>query len=410
MRISAIDANELSAIAPAGHAWMRIGDRLDRAGIRRLAAMLFTLQLAVFLAVVAGTYGWMAPLERPVTTDFVSFYAAGALADAGTPQLAYDQAAHQRAEEAATAPGVEYRFFNYPPVYLILCAALARLPYLAAFLLFEGVTLALFLVVACRIAGDRSPTAVLVLLAFPMLFWALGLGQNSFLTAGLFGAATLLVDRRPVVAGLLFGALCYKPHFGLLVPVALAAGGHWRAFAAAAASVAALVLASIALFGLDTWRDFLAAAAASPTMYQSGRVLFAGFLSPFGAVRLLGGGVSLAYGVQAVASLLAAGAVIAVWRRNLALPTRAAVLAAGTLVALPLALMYDLMLGAIAGAWLVRADASGYKIPLALLFVLLLPARSIADAWHVPMFPLVTIALFALAIRAARQDGTARRA
>jgi len=42
-----------------------------------------------------------------------------------------------------------------------------------------------------------------------------------------------LLERRPVAAGLLFGLLCYKPHFGLLVPVALASGGYWRSFAAA---------------------------------------------------------------------------------------------------------------------------------------------------------------------------------
>jgi hypothetical protein len=59
------------------------------------------------------------------------------------------------------------------------------------------------------------------------------LRQNSLLTAALFGAATLFVDRRPSVAGVLFGALCYEPPFGLLVPVALAAQKNWRAFAAA---------------------------------------------------------------------------------------------------------------------------------------------------------------------------------
>ena len=59
---------------------------------------------------------------------------------------------------------------------LILCAALAFLPYLAAFLLFEAATLALFLAVACRIVGDRSRTTLLVVLAFPMVFWTAGLG------------------------------------------------------------------------------------------------------------------------------------------------------------------------------------------------------------------------------------------
>src|SRR5713101_520296 len=198
---------------------------------------------------IAATHGWSVPLERPTTTDFASFYAAGALANAGTPELAYDQAAHFAMEQAVTEPGIEYQFFNYPPVYLILCAALAHQPYLPAFVLFIAATLFFYLAVARRILDDHSGTALLVLLAFSMAFWNIGLGQNAFLTAGLFGMATLLIDSRPVVAGLLFGLLCYKPHFGLLIPVALAAGGHWRSFAAAAASAGLLVLASLVLYG-----------------------------------------------------------------------------------------------------------------------------------------------------------------
>jgi hypothetical protein len=73
------------------------------------------------------------------------------------------------------------------------------------------------------------------------------------LTAALFGAATLLIDGRPVPAGLLFGMLCYKPHLGLLIPVALAAGRRWRAFTAAVAAVLGLCAFSAVLFGVDTW-------------------------------------------------------------------------------------------------------------------------------------------------------------
>jgi hypothetical protein len=408
MRVEADIGARMSLAAAAGVTRSRLGNWLDRGRIRRLAALLLAVQLLLFALVIAGTHGELGPLEQPVTTDFVSFYAAGRLADAGTPRLAYDQAAHQAAEEAATAPGVEYRFFNYPPVFLVLCAALAYLPYLAAFLLFEVATLALFLAVACRIVQDYSPTTLLVLLAFPMVFWTAGLGQNAFLTAGLFGAATLLMDRRPFVAGLLFGVLCYKPHFGLLVPIALVAGGYWRAFAGAAMSVAALVLVSVALFGLDTWRDFIATAAGSTAMYQSGRVLFDGFVSAFGAVRLLGGGLYLAYAVQALAGVAAAVAVFVTWNRGLSLPVRAAMLASATLVAVPLALLYDLMLGTIAAAWLIRADSESHKVALAVLFATLVPARTISEAWHIPVYPIVTIALFALALRGAWREMAAR--
>src|SRR5205085_10898883 len=118
--------------------------------------------------------------------------------------------------------------------------------------------------------------------------WHFGLGQTGYLRAALFGAATLLIDRRPIAAGLLFGTLCYTPQFALLVPLALAAIGQWRAIAAGAASGAAFLLLSLALFGADTWHAWLAAAGSSPAMYGSGRILFAGMANTFGAARLIG--------------------------------------------------------------------------------------------------------------------------
>jgi hypothetical protein len=398
--------------AAIGGAW------LNRKRVRAGAAILLVLQVAGLLFIIAGTHGWferwIGPLTKPTTTDFVSFYAAGALADAGTPALAYDQAAHLAAEERVAGAGIGYQYFNYPPVFILVCAALATLPYLVGFILFEAATLVLYLVVATRILGDRSGTALVALLAFPIVFWNLGLGQNAFLTAGLFGAATLFVDRRPVVAGMLFGALCYKPQFAVLVPLALAAAGQWRAFAAAGASAAALVLASLAMFGAATWQAFAAAASASPAMYESGRILFAGMANPFGAARLFGVDAPLAYGLQAAASLGAAGFVVVVWHRRLSLPTRAATLAAAAVVAAPLALLYDLMLGTIAALWLIRdgnapAAAAWEKPALAALFLLLLDGRGLAEGWHVPVFPLAAMALFAIAGARAWREMAQRR-
>lgn len=389
---------------------MDLSRLLTRRRVARFCGVLLAAEIAILAFLVAGTHGWIVPLSRPTTTDFVSFYAAGSLADAGTPALAYDRAAHLAAEERVTGPGVRYQYFNYPPVFLLLCAALAPLPYLVAFVLFEGATLALYLVVATRILADRSGTALVALLAFPIVFWNFGLGQNAFLTAALFGAATLLIDRRPIAAGLLFGALCWKPQLGLMVPFALAAAGRWRAFAAAALSAAALVSASLALFGAGTWRAFLEAVTASPAMYQSGRILFAGMANPSGAARLLGAAAPLAYGVQAAATLVAAVLVVAVWRQKLSLPTRAAVLASASMVAAPLSLLYDLMLGAVAAAWLIRdrgsrAAAGWEKTAFAAGYLLLLDGLGIAETLHVPIFPLVALALFAIAAGRARREG-----
>jgi hypothetical protein len=390
-------------------AQIRSGEWLNRTRIHAYAIILLVIEIAVFAFLVAGTHGWIVPLDKPNTTDFVSFYAAGSLADAGTPALAYDHAAHLAAEEAIVGQGIQYQFFNYPPVYQALFAPIAHLPYLAAFILFEGVTLLFFLFVARRILADFSATALLALVAFPAVWWNIGLGQNAFLTAALFGAATLCVDRRPILAGICFGALCYKPHFALLVPVALALGGHWRAFIAAACSAAALILMTVALFGLGTWVAFIHTAAASHAMYESGRILFGGFVSPFGAMRLIGASIRTAYAVQAVFAVIAVIAVAIVWQRRLSPPVRNAVLASATLVAIPLSLLYDMMLGAVAACWLLRgADKkpppAWEKTVIAAAYAAMIDSRTLAEQLSLPVNTFAALALFALAVNRARGE------
>ncbi|HWE73354.1 MAG TPA: glycosyltransferase family 87 protein [Stellaceae bacterium] len=393
---------------------LKAGDLLDRRRVLVLGGVLLALELVVFLFLIAGTHGWIVALERPTTTDFASFYAAGSLADSGAPALAYNEAAHYAAEQAATAPGIEYQYFYYPPVFLLICALFGRLPYMAAFIAFEAVTLLLCTLVARRTVNEKSATVLLPLLAFPSVFWTMGLGQNAFLTAALFGGALLLIDRRPTLAGVLFGLLCYKPHFGLLIPVALVAGSRWRAFIGAALSSAAMIVLSIALFGWHTWQDFLTLSAGSHSTYESGRIDLSGFVTLFGGLRLMNVPADIAYAVQGVGALAAIALVAVVWRCNLSLPVRAAALAAATLIAVPVALVYDFLLAGLAIAWLVRAGReSGFlsweKVTLAAIFATPLLSRNFGTATHVPLAQLALIALLALIARRAWHESHRQR-
>jgi alpha-1,2-mannosyltransferase len=389
----------------------RLGAFFDRRRTLAYAGMLLAAEIAVSAYFVAASYNLFRTQTEPVTTDFVSFYAAGMLVDAGTPNLAYHQSDHFRAEQQAREPGIKYNYFFYPPIFLMICAVLASLPYVPAFLLFEGGTLALYLVAAIRILGRPARETIIPLLAFPLVFWNFGWGQNGFLTAALFGGATLLIDRKPTLAGLLFGAVCYKPHFGILIPVALAAGRHWRAFAAAAISVGGLTLASLLLFGATTWHDFIVAAAASPATYESGSVKLSAFATPFGAVLLIGGTPVMAYAVQIAATCVAIAFVGWVWWRRLSLEVRAAALASATLLAVPLAIFYDLMLASVAAAWLCRSTqtiSNGERLLFAASYLVLLNSTQLAGPTHIPIGLLVVLALVATVAR--RAFGEARSA
>ncbi|HUB15712.1 MAG TPA: glycosyltransferase family 87 protein [Acetobacteraceae bacterium] len=368
--------------------------------------ILLVTEVLITLFLALWQHGAFRPVPNPPSSDFVSFYAAGKLALAGTPALAYDRTAHWAAEQAATWAGAGYQYFFYPPVFLLLCAPLAALPYFVAYTLFQVATLAPFLLAMRAVLPARGWQWLAPVLAFPAVFWTVGLGQNAFLTAALFAGFTLLLDRRPVGAGVMLGLLSYKPHFGMLVPVALIAGGRRRAFAAAAATVAGLVALSLLLFGWSTWAAYLHAFAGSGEVYQSGAIDFAGIETPFGAARLLGVPPATAYALQATVTAAMMALTALVWRRSASYPMRCAVLPAATLLAVPLALLYDKLLLLLAIGWLLRAADDDGFLPWERLVLLVVWPASVASwpvgtAWHIPLGLAATVAVLALCLRRA---------
>jgi hypothetical protein len=369
--------------------------------------ILLVTEILVTLFFIAGTHGWIVPLDGPRTTDFASFYAAGKLAAAGSAQLAYDQAAHQAAEWAATAPGIKYQFFFYPPVFLLLAAPLSYLPYLVAFYVFEGATLLLFLVALWPILRPEGWRWLIPTLAFTAVFWTLVLGQNAFLSAALFALGTRLLDRKPGLAGAALGCLIFKPHLGILIPIAFLAGRHWRAMLAAALGAGGLILLSGLLFGWEAWAAFLAAFTGAHGTYENGRIELAGMITVFGAARMLGAPTALAYGAQAVAAVAAAASVAWLFLRRAPLPLRAAGLIAGTLLTVPVLLLYDLLLLAVAGTWLLaQARTTGVRrgeIPMLIgCYAASLMCYPIGLALDLGVAPLATAAVLIATVRRSR--------
>ena len=371
---------------------------------RRWMRTALICQLIMVVVLVLAAYGVIAPLARPVTTDFASFYAAGRLAIGHDPALVYDRAAHYLAEQAAIAPRIAYVHFFYPPTYLIICGLLARLPYIVAFLVFEVSTVSLCLLVACLIGGGGRRWIVPIL-SFSPLLWNVTLGQNACLTAGLFGLGTWLLEaRRPILGGIVLGCLCYKPHTGLLIPVALAAGGQRRAFLGAAACVVCIGFLTLGVFGLEAWRSFLVAIERARHEFSAGEIVpFTTTASVYGAFRLLGIGQAVAHSFQYVTALLVVGVVVWSWRQpDDGSGVRHAVLIAATLLIMPVVLFYDLVMLVIAAAWMmraVRASRPGEILGLGVVWFGGLTCFPLACATHLPVAAACNALMLCLAVR-----------
>ena len=386
---------------------------LTASRIRAYCTILLLVECLLLAFFAAGTHGWIVSLQTPTTTDFASFYAAGALAWSGHAASAYDQSIHYAVEQAFTQSGIEYQFFFYPPIFLLLLAPLSGLPYLVAFYVFELGTLACYLLAIRPIIVGRAPGWWIAVLAYPSVFWTFGLGQNTFLTAALFATGLRLLPRQPWVAGALLGAICYKPHLGVLIPVALLAGRQYRAFLAAGVSVGTLVLATVALFGIQPWLMFVDNFLTSSDVFSSGRINLGGVITPFATLRLLGIDPKVATVLQAIDLVLAGSIVWRVWRRPAPFAFQAACLIAATLLAVPVLLLYDLVLAQLALAWLLsqpRTRLPGWLpiVTVAVTYLVPILCRPVAALASVQIGPAAAILLVVWAVRGAWTDRTRR--
>ena len=370
---------------------------------QRLRAYATLLALAHGAALAALLYMARSGVDargEPLGSDFVSFWTAGRMALQGHAAAIYDPAAHQAAERAAFGNFPGWYAFFYPPVFLLLCAPLGALPYFAALALWLSASFAA-MAAALRKLSRRLVTP-LTLAAFPAVFATLGHGQNAFLTTALLAGAALTLDRRPLLAGALLGCLCFKPQLALLAPIALLLTGRWRALAGMAMSGLALAALATLAFGLDAWTAFLVETPLTRATLERGLVEPAKMASVFAAVRVLGGGVALAYFAQGAAALGALGALV--YARPQTGRALIALVAALACLTTPFLLDYDLTIlivpvVVLADEGLETAFLSFEKTALAAAFLLAEIARPLALTLHLPVAPLVVAGLATVMIR-----------
>ncbi|MFM9889334.1 MAG: glycosyltransferase family 87 protein [Rickettsiales bacterium] len=368
---------------------LRDGAWVTRARIHTYCLMLLLMSVGVYGYLAFSAHGLVDARGEPLGTDFSAIYAAGLLAQAGTPNAGFTLDALHAVQQHLFGPQVGAYGWYYPPVFLLLALGLSYLPYLAALVLWQGASLVLYVRSVAEILPWRQ--ALLPALAYPAVFINLGHGQNGLLSAALLGAGLVLLRGRPVVAGVLLGMLCYKPQFGLLIPLALVAGAHWRAMFAATLTVLALCACATLMFGAEVWEAFAGALQFSrENVLEQGGGDFYKIQSVFAAVRLWGGGVAFAYAVQLGVTLGLAKTLWSFWRSPAADALKYAALIIATVLATPYSFDYDLTLLAPAIALLVQHGlrngfAAYEKSLLAVVFISPLFLRSIAEYAHVPL-------------------------
>ncbi len=182
---------------------------------------------------------------------------------------------------------------------------LSRLPYLVAFVLFEAATLIPYLLVARRVVGEAAPGVLLILLGFRPCSGRSGWDERVLDDSAI--RRRTLAHRSPAGCR---GSALRRALLQAAYRAAHSGGARgWRTLARLRRRVGDRGAARARLGpGIRLpWRDFLVTATTMHGTYESGRIDFAGFVSPFGGVRLLGGSPPLA---RSRAATLASAALV----------------------------------------------------------------------------------------------------
>src|SRR5581483_1453312 len=224
----------------------------------------WTVAGAVFFVALEACYWYLsgAPsFSKPsvdfntyaVGRDFINTWMGGRSAFEGGPAAWFDMANYNAALREMLGSFFPDHYWSYPPHILLFIWPFGLLPYFPAYLLWCVLGVALYLLASTQLVRRNY---LLFLAVAPGVAVCAFFGQNGFYTSALFLGGMMLLDRRPLLAGILFGILTVKPQIGYLLPIVLLLTGRWRTIAAACATAAALIAATTIWFGADIWVEY----------------------------------------------------------------------------------------------------------------------------------------------------------
>jgi arabinofuranan 3-O-arabinosyltransferase len=347
---------------------IRIEDRIFTEWRLRFYGMGVVVAYAISLAWRAFKHEWVIlPGGGARAIDFGWMWLSGKLAASGEVAQVFNQTAFSSAQLAFFFPylgsdnSLYFNRFCYPPTFLFFTYPLGLMPYLVACAVWISASLVLY---EAAVYAIMSRPAALIAAATPF-FVALNfyLVHTGFLTAALMGLSLAFMERRPWVSGIFLALLTYKPHFGLLFPIALLASRNWRALGSATATTVILGVAAAIAFGYDGWASFIDALGDRSRSLGPGAEGQVTLFSVFGLLHWAGASPWISWSVQLAVSTAVALGIWVLWAKPIPYNLRAAALCVGSLMVSPYVLFYDLCILSIAVAFLVKEGLSRGFLP-----------------------------------------------
>lgn len=196
-------------------------------------------------------------VSSPMGVDYIVLYTSGRMAASGHAIDIYK--AEKARELAQKLTGVilpkDVQWFYLPTSLLAIVSLLSYIPFYISLLVWIAVTfaaaaLALYLLV------PKQRILSLLAFGFPGVMLNIRWGQTGFLNTALLGAGLYFMQSNPILAGLIFGMLSYKPQFLLFPFLILLISKEWRTLTWSVLFGLATIVISFMFLGADIWIMF----------------------------------------------------------------------------------------------------------------------------------------------------------
>ncbi len=194
--------------------------------------------------------------EQYIGRDFIFFYAAAKEVVINNVHHLYDNYYASETTSAIFPELGSMKLSNwvwlYPPHYLLLIAPLGFLPYHYALAAWLAISI-LLPVITLRYFWRINYGFLFIAIFNINIFICLIMGQNALILSSIAGIGIASMKKQPWLAGICFAIVSMKPHFAILIPVALVFGRYWQTLIYTIISTLILMTISSFLFGWDVY-------------------------------------------------------------------------------------------------------------------------------------------------------------
>lgn len=321
--------------------WRKVENRLAI-----YSCIFFCLYLWIFSYYTVVDISNKDKFSSPFGVDFAVYYATGQMVLEGNIEDIYDIQLHHTRLETILDRDVPFSLpWVYPPTFLLAVLPFSYFSYNIALIIWITSTFVLAISAVYLLVPNKK-NLIFIVFGFPGVLMNLRWGQNSFLNTALLGFGVYFMESNPMVSGLMFGFMTYKPQLAFFILLFLLLSKKWNVIFWSILFSLINIVVTVLVFGYNVWINFINGFFHSSSLLLTSVWESTAAIQPtlYSALRLFGIKGNVLKISLIIIAILTSAYSIWLWNRADRISIRGAIIVIYIFLISPYYVQYDLML------------------------------------------------------------------